>query len=796
VLKYRSSGGFYDFVGVPAGATLDDPGVSSSTGVVDAADAHLARYGPAFGTKQAGTTLSRMGAAPTVTGDVVRYQQAVGGVPVMAGEIVVSLRPNRELDSILAKTSRATTVESAVVGEDAARDTAGKVFSKSAGQGSAPTVRSLGRWVIDPSLIGASRTLPTYTAWRFEVTRGDSERRLVLVDDQTGSVLMNQDLIAHALKRIVCDNAEVPRTLTNNDEFPCTDPATAARNEGGTPSAVSDVNTAYDLAAAVSSMYAGVGVDLTALIGRTLTGSGAGQKALAQTVRMCYTPAGGGCPYANAFWNGQQMYYGTGFAGADDVVGHEMTHGVTERNSNLIYWGQSGAMNESLSDIMGEIVDHQNVTASDVPATAWALGEDVPGFPTGLRNMQDPTLKGDPDRTGSALYVKEGCTIINCYGDQDGVHSNSGVGNKTFYLISQGGTFNSQTITGVDLSASDADLTRSAKLWMLTDQTLTSGSDYADEAEVLEQSCAALQAASVMTAANCAEVHEATLATELRTTPTQNPQPAARGRPGHLCHGHQARPVPKRDRQPGVQVHRLRGKHLGPRRHHRMGPGRSQCSGFVGGHERRDGEDRVADRRRPDRAAGRAAVVPVLPAVASARVRHRRVLRRRHRRDQRQPDGGDDLGQRPERHARVRRREPEAGSARLRRRLARLPGEPARPDYHGRDERDTAVLGEHGQLVLVPGLGDRRRRGLHLRRHADARQRRQADHQRHAEGGPGAHRRPRHLVDGRCGLRLRVAPRRHADRGRHGLDLHAGGRGRRHPAVGQGIGHEGRLHPR
>ena len=92
---------------------------------------------------------------------------------------------------------------------------------------------------------------------------------------------------------------------------------------------------------------------------------------------------------------------------ADDVVGHEMTHGVTERTSGLFYWGQSGAMNESISDIMGEIVDHQNVTPADAAGHEWALAEDLPGVPTGLRNIQDPTLKGDPDRTGSPLYVKE-----------------------------------------------------------------------------------------------------------------------------------------------------------------------------------------------------------------------------------------------------------------------------------------------------------------------------------------------------------------------------------------------------
>jgi bacillolysin len=221
------------------------------------------------------------------------------------------------------------------------------------------------------------------------------------------------------------------------------------------------------------------------------------------------------------------MYYGTGFAVADDVVGHEMTHGVTERSSNLLYWGQSGAMNESISDIMGEIVDHQNVTASDgTQPVPWSVGEDIPGFPNGIRNMQNPTLPpgNDPDKMTSGLYVKQICSSTTCYSDEDGVHSNSGVGNHTFYLASQGGTFNGQTITGIDTG--DANLTKSAKLWLLTDQTLTSGSDYADEAAVLEQSCAALQSQGVMTAANCAAVHQATLATELRTTPTNNPQPA------------------------------------------------------------------------------------------------------------------------------------------------------------------------------------------------------------------------------------------------------------------------------
>ncbi|MDX6371229.1 MAG: bacillolysin, partial [Nocardioidaceae bacterium] len=516
------SKGQVTFAGVKAGTRLDAPGVTSATSVKDAADAAIARYGAAFGTTRAGTTLVDLGAQPAVVGDVVRYRQEVGGLPVLGGELVVSLGENREMTSILAETSRAATVPAAKVAESAATSTARDAFLKSAGSGAQPTVTPQGRWVLDPSLVDLSPSVGTRTVWRYELRRGPEERRMLLVDDQTGSVLLNVDLVSEALNRIVCNDNDTPRSPALADPAPCLTSTPPARVEGQAPTGVADVDSAYDLAGAVSNTYAGIGVDLTALIGRDI---GGGTKALAQTVRFCFT---GTCPnYGNAFWNGLQMYYGNGFASADDVVGHEMTHGVTERTSNLIYWGQSGAMNESISDIMGEIVDHQHVNATDsVPGNEWALGEDVPGFEDGgLRDMRDPTIWGNADKTSSPLWVREDAfTFGQPYPDEDGVHSNSGVGNKTFYLISQGGTFNGQTITGID--AADPNLIKSAKLWLLTDQTLSSGSDYADEAAALEQSCATLQSAGVMTAANCQAVHQATLATELRQTPINAAQPA------------------------------------------------------------------------------------------------------------------------------------------------------------------------------------------------------------------------------------------------------------------------------
>ena len=103
------------------------------------------------------------------------------------------------------------------------------------------------------------------------------------------------------------------------------------------------------------------------------------------------------------------MYYGQGYAGADDVVGHEMTHGVTERTSSLFYWGQSGAINESISDIIGEIVDHRHASSGDVADATGRSVRTSRASRTGSRNMADPTAFGDPDKMSSASLRPETC---------------------------------------------------------------------------------------------------------------------------------------------------------------------------------------------------------------------------------------------------------------------------------------------------------------------------------------------------------------------------------------------------
>ena len=150
-----------------------------------------------------------------------------------------------------------------------------------------------------------------------------------------------------------------------------------------------------------------------------------------------------GQAYCNAFWNGAYMTYGDGngttcksLAGGLDVDGHELTHGVTEYTSGLIYENESGALNESFSDIMGNTIEFYADRNKLDPAAKpdWLIGEDVintPGDPTpGFRNMGDPKQDGDPSHLSQA-YTGEA--------DNGGVHSNSGIPNHAYYLTVNGG---------------------------------------------------------------------------------------------------------------------------------------------------------------------------------------------------------------------------------------------------------------------------------------------------------------------------------------------------------------------
>ena len=134
------------------------------------------------------------------------------------------------------------------------------------------------------------------------------------------------------------------------------------------------------------------------------------------------------------------MVYGDEYqyAQADDIVAHELTHGVTQYESNLYYYYQSGAINESFSDLWGEYYDQFHVTGADTEAVKWLIGEDT-SDPLMTRSMSHPELYDDPDKMSSSVY-RFAAT------DNGGVHHNSGINNKAVYLMVDGDVFNAVTV--------------------------------------------------------------------------------------------------------------------------------------------------------------------------------------------------------------------------------------------------------------------------------------------------------------------------------------------------------------
>ena len=210
-------------------------------------------------------------------------------------------------------------------------------------------------------------------------------------------------------------------------------PGTLVRSEGDPASADPAINEAYD--------GSGVTYDLYFDVYERNSVDNNGLK-LDSTVH--YQKG-----YDNAFWDGRQMVYGDGdedlpvakrlfnrFTIALDVIGHELTHGVTQYEANLAYWDQSGALNESLSDVFGSLVK-QYQRKQTAGQADWIIGEglftsNVNGV--GIRSMKapgtaydDPVLGKDPQPAHMKDYVR---TVE----DNGGVHINSGIPNHAFYI--------------------------------------------------------------------------------------------------------------------------------------------------------------------------------------------------------------------------------------------------------------------------------------------------------------------------------------------------------------------------
>ncbi|TFB46305.1 M4 family metallopeptidase [Cryobacterium tagatosivorans] len=153
-----------------------------------------------------------------------------------------------------------------------------------------------------------------------------------------------------------------------------------------------------------------------------------------------------GRKYDNAFWDGERMVFGDGdgqvfnrFTRSLTVIGHELTHGVTQHTANLAYEGQSGAVNESLSDVFGSLVE-QHAAGQGTAEASWLIGEglftdQVQGL--ALRSMRAPGTAYNDDVLGKDPQPDSMAGYIDTEDDNGGVHLNSGIPNRAFYLVAE-----------------------------------------------------------------------------------------------------------------------------------------------------------------------------------------------------------------------------------------------------------------------------------------------------------------------------------------------------------------------
>lgn len=147
--------------------------------------------------------------------------------------------------------------------------------------------------------------------------------------------------------------------------------------------------------------------------------------------------------YDNAFWNGTQLVFGDGdgqifgrFTKPIDVLGHELSHAVTERTAGLVYSGEPGALNESMSDVFG-ICAKQRLLGQTADQADWLIGEGIflPGVKArALRDMAHPGTAYDDPRLGKDPQVGSYADFVHTTDDNGGVHINSGIPNRAFQL--------------------------------------------------------------------------------------------------------------------------------------------------------------------------------------------------------------------------------------------------------------------------------------------------------------------------------------------------------------------------
>ena len=438
----------------------------------------------------------------------VTYRQQYQGIPVYDGLLKFHFNAKEELSSIngnsisIAKLNTVPDITAAEA-EIIARD---MVTKQDLNKSNTPLQTAKTNLIIFPKNLMQGGIVTPYLAYQIEVTNKKDVREYIFINAHTGE-LVEQFTGIHPIDRKLY---ETNTTATNlkwkeGDAFPGT-LSSWQQNE---------VVTSENVYNFFKNAFGYVSYD-----------------AADHTMITVNNDPTISCP--NARWNGTYAGYCDGTA-TDDVIAHEWGHAYTEYTSGLIYQYQSGALNESYSDVWGETIDlinnymdeGENLSVRTTTACSgslrWKVGEDATSFGGAIRDMWNPNCNGDPAKVLDAANYYCGTA------DSGGVHTNSGVTNHLYALLVDGGTYNGYTMTGMGF-------VKAAHLWWRAQKNyLTATSDFANFADALEASAndligvnlqglsttvtpAGLTGLSI-TSADVQNVKNGILAVQLRTSP-------------------------------------------------------------------------------------------------------------------------------------------------------------------------------------------------------------------------------------------------------------------------------------
>ncbi|MEK7794310.1 MAG: M4 family metallopeptidase, partial [Candidatus Hydrogenedentota bacterium] len=422
----QTAAGFVRFAAAPEGGRFETPAslAKSAFDSGSTAEAFVNAHRAAFSDGGARVAFRAARVWEANGKHFIRLDQTYRGVKVFGADLVIEMDVNGGVLSVLSHVMQDTAAldsgdvsVSPVITALAAQSIAVNHTSDEIGAGAATLSASEPELAIyRPAVVGNLGA--TRLVWRAEVSSaiGDPVRQQIFVDAHSGEIALSFTLIYDIKDRKIYD---ARNQFVIRENF--------VRGESAPATGDEDVDNAYEFLGNTYDFYQGShGRD-------SIDGAGGTMFA---TVHYGTLP--------DAFWNGTDMVFSDFFM-ADDVAGHELTHGVTQFESGLIYLNESGAINESFSDVWGEFIDltaRTGTSGEDTPAVRWFVAED--SIVGAIRNMADPTQFGDPDRYKSPLFFRG-------TGDNGGIHSNSGINNKLCYLLTDGGTFNGFTIGGLGI---------------------------------------------------------------------------------------------------------------------------------------------------------------------------------------------------------------------------------------------------------------------------------------------------------------------------------------------------------